>query len=424
MEGAPVETSRHPVTLHLTNAYHETSGGIRTFYHAALEAANREGRPFRLVVPAAHSSVEEVGAFGRIHRVAAPASPVFDSRYHLLLPHTYLLPFDTALRRLLAAESPALVEITDKYTLPWLAGSLRKGWIRRVRRPVLVGFSCERMDDNVAAYVSSSPLARRVARSYMRRCYLPMFDFHIAASEYIADELRAVAAPDRQDRIAVRTPGVDAGRFDPALRSDAMREELLGAATADGRARLLLYAGRLSKEKHAELLIDMMAALAAAGAHDETLVVVGSGPLEPRLRERAGAVAPGRVRFLPHVVDRQALARLYASSDVFVHPNPREPFGIGPLEAMASGCALVAPRAGGVLTYASDRNAWLAEPTGPAFAAAVRAATVAPDRLERLARARATARRFDWPLVMRRLFAHYDDLQVRARTAAAGRGDP
>ncbi len=64
--------------------------------------------------------------------------------------------------------------------------------------------------------------------------------------------------------------------------------------------------------------------------------------------------------FYGHVGARETLARLYASCDVFVHPNPREPFGIGPLEAMASGVPLVAPAAGGLLSYANDTNAWLA----------------------------------------------------------------
>jgi glycosyltransferase involved in cell wall biosynthesis len=30
------------------------------------------------------------------------------------------------------------------------------------------------------------------------------------------------------------------------------------------------------------------------------------------------------------------LVRLYADCDAFIHPNPREPFGIPPLEAMAT----------------------------------------------------------------------------------------
>jgi glycosyltransferase involved in cell wall biosynthesis len=38
---------------------------------------------------------------------------------------------------------------------------------------------------------------------------------------------------------------------------------------------------------------------------------------------------------------------------------------------MASGVPTVAPNAGGILSYATNENAWLVEPTGDAFAAAV-----------------------------------------------------
>jgi len=48
-------------TLHLINDYNQPSGGIRTFYHALLEGANRLGRPMRLVVPGEEDGVEEVG---------------------------------------------------------------------------------------------------------------------------------------------------------------------------------------------------------------------------------------------------------------------------------------------------------------------------------------------------------------------------
>lgn len=412
---------RRAPTLHLTNAYHETSGGIRTFYHAAIEAANREERPFRLVVPAARSAVEVVGPFARIYRIAAPRAPVIDSRYRLLLPHRYLFPWPSLLRRILAAEQPALVEITDKYTLPWLAGALRRGWVPGVPRPVLVGLSCERMDDNIAAYLTAGRVGRRFAELYMRHLYVPLFDYHIAASGYIAEELDAAAAPRMRARVAVRALGVDFQRFHPEHRSPALRDSLLGRVTGSRPSRLLLYAGRLSPEKNVALLVEMMAILAGDAACDYTLAVAGSGPLEGWLRAAADRTAPGRVRFVPHITDRDTLAALYASSDAFVHPNPREPFGIGPLEAMASGCPLVGPRAGGILTYASDENAWLAATDGATFAAAIRDLETSPERrARRIAQARDTAASYDWPLVMRRLFAHYDDLISAGPEAALG----
>ena len=67
-----------------------------------------------------------------------------------------------------------------------------------------------------------------------------------------------------------------------------------------------------------------------------TKVVCGVGPLEAGLRAR-----------LPHVrwlgiLDRTALAEVYASADVFVFPSRSETFGLVMLEAMACGTPVAA----------------------------------------------------------------------------------
>lgn len=56
-------------TLHLTNAYHESSGGIRTMYHALLAQAEIEHRSMTLVVPGDTDREEPRGRFTRIVHV-------------------------------------------------------------------------------------------------------------------------------------------------------------------------------------------------------------------------------------------------------------------------------------------------------------------------------------------------------------------
>ena len=71
-------------------------------------------------------------------------------------------------------------------------------------------------------------------------------------------------------------------------------------------------------------------------------------------------------------IDKESLANYYANTDIFIHPNPEEPFGNVVLEAMAAGAAVLCSNSGGVLTYANHENSWLAEPTAESFAKAVR----------------------------------------------------
>ena len=112
-------------TLHITNAYYPGSGSIRTFYDALLEAANREGRRVVLVVPGRHTETREVGPYGRIHFIRA-ARGAFDRRYRLIRPHRFLPGLSSALVRILEQEQPGVIEICDKYSLPYLAVMLRK----------------------------------------------------------------------------------------------------------------------------------------------------------------------------------------------------------------------------------------------------------------------------------------------------------
>ena len=214
-------------TLHFTNYYHSRSGGIRTMYHALLRAAERQQRPMRLVVPGETDRVESLGEFARIYHVAAPPSPLFDSQYRLILPHRFLLPFPSSIRRIIASEQPDLIEICDKYALAWLAGAVRKNWIPRLRRPLLVGLSCERMDDNIAAYLG--PKWRGVSSLFMRRVYFRLFDRHIAVSSYVAAELADSTGPGL-GRVTVLPMGVDADCFGPQHRRLEARRRLLEKA--------------------------------------------------------------------------------------------------------------------------------------------------------------------------------------------------
>ena len=117
---------------------------------------------------------------------------------------------------------------------------------------------------------------------------------------------------------------------------------------------------------------------------------------------------------LGHVADRDRLADLYANCDAFLHPNPREPFGIAPLEAMASGLPVVAPDSGGLLSYANFTNSWLAEATGGAFADAVEDVfSDSTARSVKIERAIQTAHDLDWSRSTRRLFQLYDELHAR-----------
>ena len=404
-------------SLHVTNAWHDQSGGIQTFYRALLQGAADAGRRVVLVVPGERDGCEDHGMNGCIHSVAAPRAPAFDRRYRILYPHRFLPGAGGSVARVVARERPDVLEICDKYSLPYLAALLRKGWLRGLARPrLLVGLSCERFDDNLAAYVAGGRASRAFTRWYLRHIYGPPFDVHLANSVYTADELRA-AFYDRSPGFVQLCPtGVDGSAFGPARRSPALRTRLLAQLGIAPEGRLILYAGRLSPEKNLPLLMESVCRFMRQPAGARVgLIVAGDGPLRPTLSESATALLGGRAVFTGHL-SRELLASHYASCDVFVHPNTREPFGIAPLEAMASGVPVVLPAAGGVLTYATAANAWLAAPTPEAFAGAIESALDGDPA--RIAAARHTAARFAWPRVVADYFALQDRLLAAPPTLA------
>src|SRR5690606_1201881 len=116
--------------------------------------------------------------------------------------------------------------------------------------------------------------------------------------------------------------------------------------------------------------------------------------------------------------DRWALARMLASSDVFVHAGDQETFGLAVLEAMACGLPVVGrDRAG--LRHLIDAQIGQAVSSDQAsdFAQAI-AETAMRTGSELQQEARARALRYSWPHVFPGLFAKYDLLLQGRRNRA------
>jgi glycosyltransferase involved in cell wall biosynthesis len=207
--------------------------------------------------------------------------------------------------------------------------------------------------------------------------------------------------------------GVDTELFSPRRRSTAMRARLSGGVP-DGP--LLLSVGRLSPEKRLERLADLLDALPEA-----RLALVGDGPARPAL-ERLFA---GRRAHFTGFLRGEELAAAFASADVFLMPSTTETLGFVVLEAMASGCPVVAARAGGVPELLEDgESGCLYDADDPQDAIrAVRALLAEPARRRFVAeQARKRAEESSWPRETRRLLLEYRKaLAIASQRGLAGR---
>jgi glycosyltransferase involved in cell wall biosynthesis len=114
------------------------------------------------------------------------------------------------------------------------------------------------------------------------------------------------------------------------------------------RVRDLVFLGRLVSDKGVDVLLDALRVLSAAAAPPH-LTIVGSGPEEGALRERARRLGLSeRVEFVGTQAG-DSLARTLAAHRVLVVPSRYdEPFGIVALEGIACGCVVVGSAGGGL----------------------------------------------------------------------------
>jgi len=214
-----------------------------------------------------------------------------------------------------------------------------------------------------------------------------------------------------RDRIGRWARGVDLSLYDPALRDQS---------AYPGEVKVL-YAGRLTREKGVDLLVD---SFLRARERDPRLhlLLAGGGPEEEDMRRRLDGCAT----FLGWL-DREELARAYASADLFLFCSQTDTYGQVIAEAQASGLPVVAVGRGGPLSLITDRHSgWLTEPDAEAVAAAVAQLAASPFLRERLSRsALVDVRERTWEGAFEQLAAGYDRVLGSSRSGGpALGGDP
>lgn len=159
----------------------------------------------------------------------------------------------------------------------------------------------------------------------------------VIASGTTIEKVRAGARPD-----CVDIPnGVDLDRFRPG--PSPLRAELGLAPTAP----LLLYVARFQAFKNHALLIDAMHKIVQRHPTAQ-LLLAGSGPLQPRVKERCRELGiDANVRFLGEVPFAD-LPRVYAGCDINVISSDYESFCFAAIEAMATGLPVVTTDCGWV----------------------------------------------------------------------------
>ena len=229
-------------------------------------------------------------------------------------------------------------------------------------------------------------------------------DLCLAPSQATEDRLAAygvVAA-----KIARVPRGVDTALFRPERRDRAV---LAHWGVRDGQP-VVLYVGRLSREKNLDVLLEAFARVRRA-LPDAALLVVGDGPY-------AGSVTGAGVAKTGLLLGGE-LADVVASADVFAFPSETETFGNVVVEAQAAGLPVVVASAGAAHEHMRDGETGVVVDGARAdeLAVAILGLLGDPARRTRMGRAaHRFAQRYDQDAAARATFALYREVACAARS--------
>jgi len=313
------------------------SGGVRRYLeakHAHLAAC--EQARHSLVVPGARARCDEQGGQTICH-LRARRLPAGDGYRFPLRPGPW--------RDTLIELTPDVIEAGDPYVTAHAA--LAAG--RALDVPTVAFFHS---DLSRLLALRFGEWVRTLSDRYLVRLYA-RFDWVLAPSEVMAAQLDDLGVR----HVSVQRLGVDTAVFCPSRKAPAVRH----AIRVPPEARLLVFAGRHTREKHVDQLLDCLDRLDG----DHYLLLIGANMPDNGHR---------RLRVVDYVADEETLAMYLASADALLHAGDAETFGLVILEAMACGLPVVGVDAGATPELVDEGMGQLApNARGEALARAVNA---------------------------------------------------
>ncbi|MHA2788502.1 glycosyltransferase family 4 protein [Corynebacterium sp. S7] len=198
---------------------------------------------------------------------------------------------------------------------------------------------------------------------------------------------------------------VDTVGYTPKRYSRAMREKL---TSGHPDAPLVVYVGRMSREKGLDRLAGIMVELRKLVPHAR-LAMVGSGP---QLDELKKTLDPAWTTFTGYMSGVE-LAEAFASGDVFCFPSETETLGLVALESFASGVPVVGANAGGIPFVIDDgKTGFLVDPAASDAEWAEPIARLLNDdalRKQMSVAAREEAERWSWRASTEQVVKYYEE---------------
>ncbi|MEQ8173711.1 MAG: glycosyltransferase family 4 protein [Syntrophomonadaceae bacterium] len=312
-----------------SDSYKPYQSGVVTSISTLKEELNRYGHEVYIFAPSYPNYEDEEPDIHRYFSVPSPTNPDF----------TLAIPGLSGMSSIIKKLNLDLIHVHSPFTMGWVG----KLYANKYKIPLV--FTYHTLYESYAHYV---PVAQDLARE-MASKFSTMFCNHCDHIVVPSPEIKDVLlAGEVQSPISVIPTGVSLEKFtggDP----NWLREQF----NIPYDKKILLFVGRLTKEKNLEFLIRAFQDIHHK-VPDTVLVLTARGPLEQNLKELSEVLGVREEVIFTGALPFETLVHAYHSADLFVFSSMTETQGLVLLEAMACGLPVVAVRASGVQDMVDD----------------------------------------------------------------------
>ena len=312
--------------------YSPLGGGVKRYLSDKMRFFSQQNDVEHMAIVPSDRNAVTVHGVTRFYEIRSPKL-IGSQSYRLLINRKKILS-------IIGQERPDLIEVGDPYRSAWIALEAAS----KHKIPIVAFYHSDfpralgRTISRFCGYWIEQFLSHRIHR-YVVDLYNRM-SATVVASEHLHHVLT-----DCGIKRLVRIPlGTDISTFHPHPRAENLRKEL-GLSQDD---TLLLFVGRLAREKNIRSLIGMMDILTTQSNEQGRyhLLVVGDGELRRYIEKQT--TKRNHLTWFRYSESAEQLATCYTAADLFVHAGCWETFGITSLEAQACGTRVLCVHGGGL----------------------------------------------------------------------------
>ncbi|HMS22180.1 MAG TPA: glycosyltransferase [Candidatus Levybacteria bacterium] len=284
------------------------------------------------------ATAAELERQGHTVYIVAPKHPGYKDRKNVIRLYSVKLYTDLDMRTALYLPEPNLIKVLRMKKLDIIHGQdggvmSLLGWeVANIKNLPFIG-TYHTIIHEYTHYLLKGKVFRPGIVKTVTRIFGNMCEQLIAPTERAKQELRKCGV---KTPITILPNGIDRARFLNQKKGYLHKRLKISKNT-----KILLYVGRLGREKSVEFLIKSFQHVLKKEPNT-ALVLIGGGPDKDVLVELAKKLKVEKKVYLPGFIEQKCMPQVYSDSDIFLFSSKTETQGMAPIEAMTSGLPVVA----------------------------------------------------------------------------------